>query len=83
MLWLYERDKTSLWLETRYDNSTAEYVGLLHHPDGRQASQRFSNLVAFRHWLLTLEETLAADRWTRHGSPDIVPDGWPDKPPLM
>ena len=83
MLWLYERDRASLWLETRYDNTTDEYVGLLHHPDGRQASQRFSHLVAFRQWLLMMEATLAADRWTRNGPLDILPDGWPDKLPLM
>jgi hypothetical protein len=58
-------------------------VAVLHHPDGRQELQRFSQLVAFRQWLLTLEETLAADRWTQKGSPDILPDGWPSKLPRM
>ena len=83
MLWFYERDKIVLRLETRYDNTTAEYVALLHHPGGRQELLRFSTLVAFRQWLLTLEETLAADRWTQKGAPDILPDGWPDRLPLM
>ncbi|SRR5216684_1419883 len=41
MLWFYERDHVSLRVETRYDNDTAEYVGILHHPDGRQETQRF------------------------------------------
>jgi hypothetical protein len=83
MLWFYERDTIVLRLETRYDNTTAEYVALLHHPDGRQELQRFSKLEAFRQWLVALEQTLAADQWTRKGSPDILPDGWPDKTPRM
>lgn len=83
MIWFYERDKMALRLETRYDNKTAEYVAVLHHPDGRQEWQRFHQLEAFRQWLRTLEQALAADRWRQKGSPDILPDGWPDKPPLM
>lgn len=83
MLWLYERDTTSLWLETRYDNTTAEYVGVLHHPDSRQESRRFNNLVTFRQGILTMEAKLAANRWALHGPSDILSDGWPDKLPLM
>ena len=83
MLWFYERDTTVLRLETRYDSTTAEYVALLHHPDGRQELQRFSTLEALRQWFVALEQTLAADRWTQKGSPDILPYTWPDKPPVM
>ena len=81
MLWLYERDTTSICLETRYDNTTGEYEGVLHHPDGRRASHRCNNLLAFRQWLLALEKTLAADRWTQQGSPDSLTDGGPDRLP--
>ena len=81
MLWFYNRDNASLRLETRYDNDTADYVALLHHPDGRQELHRFKELGAFRQWLLTLEQTLTADRWTQSGAPEILSDGWPDKPP--
>jgi len=83
MLWFYERDTIVLRLETRYDSKTAEYVALLHHPNGRQELQRFRKLEPFRQWLMTLEQTLAADRWTQKGSPDILPVGWPDKTPRM
>ena len=48
MIWFYERDNTALRLETRYDNTTAQYVAVLHHPEGRQELQRFSTLEAFR-----------------------------------
>lgn len=47
MIWFYERDKVALRLETRYDNTTAEYVAVLHHPDGRQELQRFIKREAF------------------------------------
>jgi hypothetical protein len=81
MLWIHERDKTALRLDTHYDTDTAEYVIVLHHPDGRQVSQLFSTLVAFRQWLFALEARLTADRWTQQqGSPDLVTDGWPDTP---
>jgi hypothetical protein len=83
MLWFYERDTIVLRLETRYDSETAEYVALLHYPDGRQELQRFRKLESFRQWLVALEGTLAADQWTRKGSPDILPDGWPEKIPRM
>ena len=81
MLWFYERDNLALRLETRYDNTTGEYLAVLHHPDGREEVQRFSRLEGFRQWLLTLEQMLVADRWTQKGPPEILPDGWPDKPP--
>jgi len=83
MLWLYERDTTSLCLETRYDDETGEYEGVVHHPDGRQASHRCNNLLAFRQWLLAIEKMLAADRWTQQGSPDILADGRPGTSLLM
>jgi hypothetical protein len=82
MLWFYERDHVSLRVETRYDNETAEYVAILYHPDGRQEMQRFDKRDAFREWLVSLEQYLEADRWTRQGPPHILSDGWPDKTPL-
>jgi hypothetical protein len=81
MLWFYERDHVSLRLETRYDNDAAEYVAILHHPGGRQETQRFDNQNAFRKWLVSVEQHLEADRWTPKGPPHILPDGWPDKTP--
>ncbi len=81
MLWFYTRDRESLQLETRYDNQTSEYVGILRHPDGRQETKRFSSNEAFRAWLLQLDHNLIAEHWTADGSPYILPDGWPDKAP--
>ena len=28
--------RSSLWLETHYDNTIAEYMGFLHHPNGHE-----------------------------------------------
>ncbi len=83
MLWFYEREQLQLRLETRYDNASAEYVAVLVRPDGRQETHRFQRAEAFQQWLKTLEQTLIDDRWTQKGSPEILPDGWPDKLPLM
>jgi hypothetical protein len=80
MLWFYERDHVSLRLETRYDD-TAEYVAILHHSDGLQETRRFDKRDTFREWLVSVEQHLEADRWTRKGPPDLLPDGWPDRTP--
>jgi hypothetical protein len=77
MLWLYERDRESIRLETRYDNDARDYVVVLHYPDGRQLTERFPNPDACRDWLLSLENNLDAEHWIRRGPPMILPDGWP------
>jgi len=81
MLWFYTRDRESLSLETRYDNVTFEYLGILKHPDGRLETRRFPTAQAFRAWLVTLDRKLTARRWAQDGPPHILPDGWPDKTP--
>jgi hypothetical protein len=83
MIWFYQRDRLSLSLETRYDNKTDEYVAVLFHPDGREQTERFRTREAFREWLLALEQRLSHERWAPDGPPHVLPDGWPDKPPLM
>lgn len=83
MVWFYKRDRVSLSLETRYDNETSEYVAVVIHPDGRRETERFDRGELFRVWLQAFEERLAHDRWAPDGPAHILPDGWPDKPPLM
>ena len=81
MLWFYRRDNESMSLETRYDNQTLEYLGILTHPDGRRETRRFPTALAFRGWLVTLDRKLTARRWAQNGLPHILSDGWPDKTP--
>lgn len=77
MLFFYKRDETSLRVETRYDNDTAEFTTILHYPDGAQEVERFRNAEDYRVWLVALENRLETDRWVRKGAPVILPDGWP------
>ena len=83
MIWFYKRDRVSLSLETRYDNETSEYVAIVVHPDGRRETERFVTRDSFGVWLKAFEERLTNDRWSIDGPVHILPDGWPDKPPLM
>ena len=83
MVWFYKRDSASLCLETRYDNETFEYVAVVVHADGRQETQRFDRRESFSEWLKAFEERLQSERWASDGRAHILPDGWPDKPPMM
>jgi hypothetical protein len=83
MVWFYKRGSVSLSLETRYDNDTKEYVSVVVHPDGRREEQRFDRREEFGRWLKEFEERLANERWAADGPVHILPEGWPDKPPMM
>ena len=83
MLWFYKRDRASLRLETRYDNQTKEYVAVVFHPDGRRDTERFDRREAFSHWLRGFETRLQEEHWKSDGPAHVLPDGWPDKPPMM
>lgn len=71
----FERDSESLRLETRYDNDTAEFVPIMHRPNGGPQIERFTDTVTFRERLEVLETQLAADHCTQHG-PGFLHDGW-------
>ena len=82
MLWFYTRDNESLTVETRYDNDTLEYVAVITDHGTPGETKRFATAAAYREWLVSLEQDLAEERWMPDGAPHILPDGWPDKPPL-
>lgn len=79
MLWFFEREEQALRLETRYDNDAAEFVVTVQWPDGRQQTERFTELEACRAWLVALENALEAERWNPQGPPIFLPYGWPDR----
>jgi hypothetical protein len=83
MVWFYKRERSSLSLETRYDNETAEYVATVIYPDGRRQIERFRTREAFRERLMALEQQLQHEHWEPDGPAHVLPDGWPNKPPLM
>ena len=60
MVWFYMRNQQTLTLETRYDNATHEYVGILTGLAGPPLTKRFATPDAFREWLETLDRDLAA-----------------------
>jgi len=83
VIWFYRRDRAALQVETRFDNATNEYVVIVRPSDGGEESHRFLNRTVFRAWLLQLEERLEQERWESDGAPHIIPDGWPNRPPMM
>ena len=83
MVWFYKRDRSSLSLETRFDNETAEYVAAVVYPDGRQQTERFRTREKFRERLMAPEQQLQHEQSVPDGPAHVLPDGSPDKPPLM
>ena len=80
MLWFYRRERDTLRVETRFDNQTAEYVLIIHWPDGPH-EERFSTHAEFRESLAALETRLGTERSATDTRPKIFRDGWPDKRP--
>jgi hypothetical protein len=80
MVWFYIRNHQSLAIETRYDNSSSEFVGTVRNPGGPSVTKRFSTAAAFREWLQTVDRDLVTDQWAPDGTPRILQDGWRDKP---
>jgi hypothetical protein len=77
MIWLYERGREVLSIETRFDDATSEFELIWNQPDGTRAMERFSTEDAFRARLSTIEETLRAAEWSSApASPQIMRDGW-------
>ena len=79
MIWFYRRGGEAFRIETRFDNDTAEYVAVLHHPDGTTESKRFKEAVEYREYLVKVERRLESDCWNRSGGPEFLRDGWPQK----
>ena len=76
MVWFFSRDTNELRVETRYDNDAAEYVLIVHWPDGRHHTERFSTLADFRDRVVELQHTMEVEGWLSSGSPQILRDGW-------
>jgi hypothetical protein len=79
MIWFWSRDTQTVRLETRYDNDTSEFVMVIEHPDGRQDHERFVDIDAFRERLVELERHLESEHWTPSGTPQFVPEGFPNQ----
>lgn len=75
MVWFFERDHESLRLETRYEKDVAEYVLIMHMPDGSQQVERFTDEANFRRRLEALDQQLRDDQWNQSGL-TFLRDGW-------
>jgi len=62
MVWFFDRAAESLRLETRFDNDTREFVGVVRYPNGQGLERRFRSGEEFRNWLQAFEAALAGER---------------------
>ena len=76
MLWFFQNGDGKLRLETRFDNSTGQYVAIVQWPDGREQVEKFDDVRTFRDRLCALEDQLASDHFEQVGGPVIQPNGW-------
>ena len=49
---------------------------IVHWPDGRRHTERFSTLADFRDRVVELQHTMEVEGWLSSGSPQILRDGW-------
>jgi len=75
MLWIYERSNETLRIETKFDNATAEYLLIIHWPDGTEQAERFSGGANFQLRLEGLEQQLSTEAWQSRGV-TMLRDGW-------
>jgi hypothetical protein len=76
MLLIYERSpQQTLWVETRFDADTREYVLIIRRPDATEQVERFRDQTSFRRRLAALEHQLEDEQW-QNRSATALPDAW-------
>ena len=76
MIWIFERGKEVLRIETRVDATSGDFVAVVFWADGQKKEERFRTEEAFKVRLLALERQLADEHWTQIGGPTVLEDGW-------
>lgn len=76
MIWLFERGGEVTRVETRFDNSTCEYVAEIVWADGHVETERYHDRATFHARILMLEAQLATERWQLTGPPTLISDAW-------
>jgi len=79
MIFFFDRDRETLRLETRYDNTAAAFVTIVTYSNGDTRTQQFATLEQFQAWLVAFERFLKEQHWIGRPSPTILPYGWPDR----
>ena len=76
MVWFFARGNDSVRVETRFDNSSREFVLEVAWADRGLETERFTDLAAFQARVLTVEAQLEAGDFAQVGDPEILPHGW-------
>ena len=76
MIWFFARGNDSVRVETRFDNSSREFVLEVAWADRPVQAERFTDLATFQKRVLAVEARLEAESWAQVGSPEILPHGW-------
>ena len=76
MVWFFARGNDSVRVETRFDNSSREFVLEVSWADRGLETERFTDLAAFQARVLTVEAQLEAGDFAQVGDPEILPHGW-------
>ena len=76
MVWFFARGNDSVRVETRFDNSSREFVLEVSWADRGLETERFTDLAAFQARVLTVEAQLEAGSFAQVGNPEILPHGW-------
>ena len=76
MVWFFARGNDSVRVETRFDNTSREYVLEVAWADRPVETERFSDVTAFQARVVDIESKLAAESWAQVGNPEILPHGW-------
>ena len=72
MIWIFERDREVVRVETRFDSKTSEYVLAMFSGGRLESIERYQHAGAFGERLRALEQQLGAERWSQIDSPEIT-----------
>jgi hypothetical protein len=76
MVWFFERDAKAAWIETRFDDSTGEYVVIVATVGGPSTVERYSDLSTFDGRIVALQAQFRDDQWRRVTGAGAVEAGW-------
>jgi len=76
MIWFFARGNEAVRVETRFDNSSREYVLEVGWANRPLETERFRDHAAFEARVAKVEARLRNESWAQVGGPEILPDGW-------
>jgi len=72
MIWIFERDREIVRVETRFDSKTNEYVLAIFGGECLETIERYRRPGEFGDRLRALEQQLVAERWSQIDNPEIA-----------